>query len=475
MKLEDMVKELMCAAVEEEWFEFKENWYEPTGIGEYISSLSNAAAMVGKESGYLVWGVNNETHELTDTSFDYRVDVKNEPLEHFLARQVTPDINFSFHELRISGRRVVVLVVPAANRTPTAFNGIRYIRIGSSKVNLSRFPERETQLFSILNYGVPTLENTPAFVQELTFNTLFDSYRDAGIPLKKETFETNLELKTSKGKYNLLAQLLSDNSHMSVRVIQYVGKDKSSPLYAVRNMGDDCILSSFRKLMTYGDVLNVMQSDERDRFAERKEVALFDSASYREAVINALVHNDWTDGNGPSVLVFCNRIEIVSNGPLVGKQTINGFFNGVSVPRNRKLAEIFLQLHISERSGRGVPVITKIYGKKAFELNDNSIVVTIPYNRINPGEPLPAETEIPGVNISVLNTENSAEDNTVKLSARRRSILDAIRENPEITERQLISLFPMSDTAMQNNLSYLKRNGFIVREGNNRSGRWKVL
>lgn len=51
---------------EEEWFEFKENWHQADGIGEHISSLSNAAAMKGKQYGYLIWGVNNE------------------PLEHYL-------------------------------------------------------------------------------------------------------------------------------------------------------------------------------------------------------------------------------------------------------------------------------------------------------------------------------------------------------------------------------------------------------
>ncbi|WP_373604441.1 RNA-binding domain-containing protein [Succinivibrio dextrinosolvens] len=63
---------------EEEWFEFKENWYSSKDIGDYISSLSNAAAMSGKEYGYLIWGVNNDTHELTGTTFNPHRDVNNE-------------------------------------------------------------------------------------------------------------------------------------------------------------------------------------------------------------------------------------------------------------------------------------------------------------------------------------------------------------------------------------------------------------
>lgn len=54
-----IVKELIEYPREANWYEFKENWYEPVGIGEYISSLSNAAVLEGKEYGYLVWGVRN--------------------------------------------------------------------------------------------------------------------------------------------------------------------------------------------------------------------------------------------------------------------------------------------------------------------------------------------------------------------------------------------------------------------------------
>ena len=57
MDLEKKVRELIDYPREANWFEFKENWYEPNGIGEYISSLSNVAALEGQEYGYLVWGI----------------------------------------------------------------------------------------------------------------------------------------------------------------------------------------------------------------------------------------------------------------------------------------------------------------------------------------------------------------------------------------------------------------------------------
>lgn len=57
---------------------------------------------------------------------------------------------------------------------------------------------------------------------------------------------------------------------------------------------------------------------------------------------------------------------------------MEGFFAGESIPVNRKLSEIFLQLHISEKTGRGVPTIISRYSKDVYEFRDNSIVVNIP-------------------------------------------------------------------------------------------------
>lgn len=383
MKVTQIIKELISYPNEEEWFEFKENWYQADGIGEYISSISNAATLKGKETGYLVWGVNNDTHELTNTTFDYHVDVANEPLQHYLARYVTPDVNFEFKEDVIEGNRVVILFVPAAHTIPTAFKGVRYLRIGSSKVNLMKYPEREAALFRVLNFGIPSIENTESEYQDLTFEQLFVYYGVKGITLNRQTFKKNLGLFTPQGKYNLLAQLLSDNSHLPIRFSLFKGKTKASTMYAVREFGNMSLLMALDRVLDYGEILNVPQADERNRIVERKEVMLFDADAYREAIINAFVHNLWVTGNEPMFTVYEDRIEILSRGTLAPEQTIDGFFAGESVPVNKKLSEIFLQLHISEKSGRGVPKILETYGKGAFEFRENSIVVTIPFNRLD--------------------------------------------------------------------------------------------
>ena len=128
MNIEKLVLDLCSYDAEQEWFEFKENWFQPEVLGEYISALSNAAAF--KPQAYFVWGVNDETHEIVGTTFNQYCDHNKEPYQNFLARNLSPSINFSFEEETIDGKRVVVLVIPAAEEIPTAFKEKRYIRIG---------------------------------------------------------------------------------------------------------------------------------------------------------------------------------------------------------------------------------------------------------------------------------------------------------------------------------------------------------
>ncbi len=91
-------------------------------------------------------------------------------------------------------------------------------------------------------------------------------------------------------------------------------------------------------MLRYADVLNIIQADEKNRVVERKDVPLFDNNAFREAVINAVLHNLWVEGNEPMISVFSDRIEILSRGSLPPNQTLEGFFRGQSVPVNRKLS-----------------------------------------------------------------------------------------------------------------------------------------
>lgn len=459
MDIKRVVLDLCALNDEQEWFEFKVNWFQPEALGEYVSALSNAAAFHYKKYAYFIWGVDNKTHEIIGTTFNQYCDYNQEPYQNFLARNLCPSINFSFEEIEIFEKRVVVLVIPAATELPTAYKEKRYLRIGSSKCNIKDFPKREIELFKVLDGRVETIETAPAKYQELTFQKLFGYYGSKGIVLNEDTFVKNLRLKNEEGQFNVLAQLLSDDSHFPLRVSIFNGTTKGSKLFSVREFGNNCILYTLDELLHYGDVLNLVQADESERVVERKDVLLFNKKAFREAVINAVLHNKWTSGNEPMISFFSDRIEILSRGTLAPAQTMEGFYLGESIPVNEKLSEIFLQLHISEKSGRGVPTITEIYGREAFAFRENAIVVTIPFEKINKH----------GNKIQ----KNRA--NKVPLNARRKALLSEMRDNPNVTILELSQLLGVSQTAIDKNISFLRDNGYIQREGSKKSGYWSVL
>jgi len=132
----NVVKRFLSYSDEADWLIFLQDTPNLDEIGEYISALSNAAALSGEPFGYIIWGVNDKTHEVVGTNFNYQKDISDEnkePFQHYLSRYIFPTIYFRFSEDELDGKRVVVLFIPAARIVPTSYKGIRFIRIGSSK------------------------------------------------------------------------------------------------------------------------------------------------------------------------------------------------------------------------------------------------------------------------------------------------------------------------------------------------------
>jgi predicted HTH transcriptional regulator len=138
---------------ENEWVEFKVDNINSDDVGEYISCLSNSAALMGQETGFLVWGVENDGHAVVGTKFrpESAKAVGNEDLVPWLLRLLNPHIDFSFHSVEIDGKVVVVLRVDAATRHPVKFKNNEYIRIGSYKKPLSRHPDHQRRLWKVLD------------------------------------------------------------------------------------------------------------------------------------------------------------------------------------------------------------------------------------------------------------------------------------------------------------------------------------
>jgi ATP-dependent DNA helicase RecG len=152
-ELQAKLAELLALSDETEWVEFKHNNANPQEIGEYLSALSNSATLHLQPHGFMVWGVGDGTHAVVGTTFKphRQKGAGNEDLEPWLARLLSPRIDFRFFEFTANGVPVVVLQLQAANSTPVAFSGREWIRVGSHKKPLKDYPEKERELWRLLS------------------------------------------------------------------------------------------------------------------------------------------------------------------------------------------------------------------------------------------------------------------------------------------------------------------------------------
>ena len=146
--------ELRDLPTETEWAEFKHNYAESQTIGEYLSAISNAAALENQAFGYIVWGIEDGTHRVVGTAFKPRQQkgAGNEDLEPWLNNLLAPRVNFRIFEFDSEdGHPMVMFEVQAANTAPVAFSGRRYVRVGSHKKPLGEHPEKERKLWEIVS------------------------------------------------------------------------------------------------------------------------------------------------------------------------------------------------------------------------------------------------------------------------------------------------------------------------------------
>ena len=129
-----VLRELLALPSETEWVEFKHNRIQPDDLGEYISALSNGAALCGKQNGYLVWGVDDASQEIIGTDLKPATDRRGgQELESWLLQKLAPRIHFHFHTLEYDDKPVVILEIAKAAHTPAQFSNIEFIRVGSYK------------------------------------------------------------------------------------------------------------------------------------------------------------------------------------------------------------------------------------------------------------------------------------------------------------------------------------------------------
>lgn len=386
-----LVQELRKLPTETEWVEFKHNNAEPEDIGEYISALANSAALTGKVNAYLIWGIDNQTHDIVGTNFSpSTAKIGNENLENWVLLLLTPKINFSFFEVYIDDSRVVLLEIGAAFRHPVCFKNNEFIRVGSYKKRLKDYPEKERELWRIFDQmpfekqiaaehitieHVLRLLDYPSYF-ELLHQPLPES-RDAILSsLKADEMITQ----NSSGQWNvtnlgaiLFAKKLSEFRTLkrkAMRVILYKGESRVETIR--EQEGSKGYACGFEGLIGY--IVNLLPSNEVIGQALRQELPMFPELAVRELVANAVIHQDFHQtGTGPMVEIFSNRMEITNPGvPLV---ETDRFLDSPPKSRNEVLASFMRRIGVCEERGSGIDKVvfqTELYQLPApvFEVTE---------------------------------------------------------------------------------------------------------
>ncbi len=368
--LAGLVRELVKLPTEVPWVEFKRNSADPQRIGEYLSALANAAALNGKAQAYLLWGIDDASHDIVGTQFDPFIAKKgNEPLENWLLHLLTPKIHFRFDRVEVDGQRVVLLEIDRAAHRPVAFSGTEYIRVGEVKKALKEAPELERKLWRIFDQTpfeelvAAERQDADAVLRLLDYPAYFDLLEQP-LPDNRDGILDALAADRlihpcDAGGWNitnlgavLFAKQLSDFRKLerkALRIIQYrsVGRletrreHEAGKGYAV----------GFEGLIEY--IMALVPSNEVIGQALRTSMTMFPELAVRELVANALIHQEFAvTGAGPMVEIFDDRIEITNPGePLVDTQR---FVDTPPKSRNETLASIMRRFNICEERGSGI-------------------------------------------------------------------------------------------------------------------------
>ncbi len=367
--LDKLVIELCKLPNETGWVEFKHNNCDPKMIGEDISALANSAVIADRSHAYMIWGIDDSTHEIIGTKLRLRQEKKgNQEIENWLRYMLSKNADFEMQSVDINGKHIEMLVISKAAGVPVTFEKVDYIRVGSYTKKIIEFPSLQTQLwdklrheqfeeiFAMINLQINDVVrflkcDTYFDILNLPIPTSVDGYKhyllEEGIIVKQDN---GLFAITNLGAI-LFARKLSDFPRLgrkAIRIVQYEGKNRLTILKEdTTNEGYAVSFENTAKLVN-----NLLPAKEDINSIRRKSINMFPLPAIREAIANSLIHQDFfITGTGPIVEIFENRVEVTNPGtPLVDIMRI---IDNPPKSRNEKLASLMRRLNMCEELGRG--------------------------------------------------------------------------------------------------------------------------
>ena len=323
-----------------------------------------------------------------------------------------------------------------------------YIRVGTSCRSMTE-EQIEKAYTSYLTFPETRMKDVSVLRKDYTFTKLKNYLLSKGISYNEDTFLENFNLITVDGKYNLIADLLADENMTSIKIAVFKGKDKSK--FVKRNeYGNTCLIHSLKQVLDYCEALNDIYVDLS--VSPRREKKMFNFEAVKEAWVNACVHNRWVDGTPPAIYWFEDRMEIISYGGIPKGLTKEQFLKGKTKPVNKELMDIFLQCKVVEQSGHGVPTVVDVYGEDAYEFSEDSITVTIPFDK----------TGFDGHDVH----QNVHQKTDLEI------IIDLINENSKVTLKEMAASIGKSVKTVQRVINDYGKIKYI---GSSKSGHWEII
>ena len=432
----------MNLGVEDESVEFKES------LSQLDKGLKSLTAMLNKHGeGNVYFGVSDNGDVCgMDIGKDTLMNIRNR-----IRDKIEPRIYAEIKDYKEEKGKKYIKVSAKGTDIPYSYDGRYYVRNVSADEQASNDILRKM----LASSDADIIRQKAAPTQQLTFRSFFAVLSGLGIhPKDSEEFYSNYGLLNRENEYNINAYLMSDDNDVSIKVVVFEGENKSV-MSKRTEYGKKCLLLSISEVLEYFSSINTTRVDVSG--SRRREQTLFDFPSFREAWINACLHNDWNEGIAPSVYMFDDRIEIVSYGGLPYLLSREGG-SGTSAPVNKSLLMIFMVSKYAEQSGHGVPTIVEKYGRDVFSFDDGMIKVSIPL-------------EYDREEVSERKRLNSLKKGLTK---KQEQILDYLKNNPMATLQEAASDCGLSLGGVKKICLKLQEVGVVVREGSKRDGRWIV-
>ena len=436
---------------ESEKLEFK------SSFAEWKEAIISLCAFANKKGGKVIVGVKddgtiNEIQIGKNTIEDFANKIKNntDPILY-------PSINVKTFGL---GEIVEIEVSESDNKPVFAFDRA-YIRVGKTSQKMSQTEVRELiKRYALSDFDKMYLEKDLKKIE-------FDVDLIKKINNKYYKFKIRSEIdflkklglvsknKITNAGYLCFAKNNTDIYQSIVKAARFKGQ--SVVKFLDEKEFDGSIIHCVDQTM------NFIKRHINTEFVitgkpERDEIWDYPLLALREAVINALIHRDYNDSGNIQIRIFDSSLEIWSPGILPKEINIkNIFLENRSIPRNKKLVEIFHQINLVESWGTGFQRIVeecKKNGNKMPEFSEKAGAFVIAFKR---------------------RESTDLEKLGEKLGENQEKILKFIQLNKNITISELAEELMISSTAVENNLAKLKKEGRIKRVGPDKGGYWKII